>query len=92
MVTQVTLLLETSSKALDLLNIVDLEDLPLAFMRHLLEEKSNKYGPLRMGMDAAACITLGEGGDEEWGALGGLEGRRRAEVDSILRILLFLQR
>lgn len=70
-VSQVTLLSHTAAEALDLLDIVDLED--LVFARALgLKEESDEDGPLGVSVDAAAGVAAGECGEEERCALGGL--------------------
>lgn len=86
MVPEVPDLAVTSTEALDLLNVVDLEDLVVA--RPLgLEQEGDEDGPLGVRMDAAGGAAAGEGGEEERGALRGLEGGRGAEVDTLLLLL-----
>lgn len=87
MISQISLLLVSFTEALDLLNIIDLED--AAVQRPLLKEKGNEYSPLRVCVDAAARIAFGEGGKEERRALRWLKGWRRSEVGSVLQVCLF---
>lgn len=54
----------------------------------VLQKQSNKDGPLGVGVYAASGISFGEGCHEERGALRGLEGGWRAEVDSFLGVSL----
>lgn len=87
MISQIPLLLVTFAEALNLLNIIDLED--VAVQLPLLKEKGNEYSPLRMCVDAAARIAFGKGSEEERRALGWLKGWRRSEVGSVLQVCLF---
>jgi len=43
-------------------------------------------------MNATAGIALGKGGNKQRRALRWLEGGRGAEIDSVLGVLLFLER
>lgn len=80
MVAQVADLAQALAKALDLLNVVDLEDAAALG----LEEEGDEDGPVRVGVDAAAGAAAGEGGEEEGRALGGLVERGGAEVGPFL--------
>ena len=86
MIPQTTRLRIPPAKALDLLNVVDLEHGGVG--RLALEEQRDQHRPLRVRVDAAAGVALGEGGDEEGRALGGLEGGRGAQVDAIFGVEL----
>lgn len=79
MVPKVPALLEALAEPLDLLNVVDAELLASL----LFEDQRHEDGPVGVGVDAAAGIALGEGGEEEGGALAGLVNRWAAEVDSL---------
>lgn len=80
MVPKVARLLVSLSEALDLLDVVDFENRGTL----ALEEEGDENSPLGVGVDAATGVALGEGGEEEWGALGGFVDRWGAEVDSVL--------
>jgi len=80
MVPQVARLGETLAEALDLLDVVDLEDLAAARVGVGLEEESDKDGPLGVSVDAASGVALREGGEEEGRALGGTTGGGRSDV------------
>lgn len=80
MIPQVTHFPHALAKALDLLNVVDLEDAAAL----CLEEQGDEDGPVGVGVDAAAGAAAGEGGEEEGRALGGLVEGRGAEVGSLL--------
>lgn len=81
-VSEVADLVHALSEPLDLLNVVDLEDLPAVSLPRALrlEQQRDQDGPLRMGVDAAAGTALGEGREEERRALRGLVSGGRAEV------------
>lgn len=87
MVTQISGLLITFTKAFYLLNIVDFED--GGVRRYAFEEESDQNSPLRVRMDATSGISFCEGCNKEWGTLRGLEGWGRSQVDSLLGIKLF---
>ena len=81
MVAQVARLLEAPAEAFDLLNVVDLKDGAVAVVVGLcLEQEGDEDGPVGVGVDAAAGVAAGEGGEEEGRALGGLVDGRGAEV------------
>lgn len=79
MISQIALLLIPLSKSLDLLDVVDLKDVFVCGVT-AFEEKGDQHRPLGVRVDAAAGVALVEGGEEEGGALGGLEGGWLAEV------------
>lgn len=79
-VPKVAHLAEAAPEALDLLNVVDLEDAAAGPVGGGLEDEGDEDGPVRVRVDAAAGVAAREGGEEEGGALRGLEGGRRAEV------------
>lgn len=91
-VSQVALLTEPAPEALDLLDVVDLEDAVALFRaghavasrRRGLEEQRHKDGPVRVRVDAAAGAALGKGGEEERRALRGLVAGRGAKVGAVL--------
>lgn len=85
MISQISLLLISLSKSLDLLNVVDLKDVLVCSVA-ALKKQSDQHSPLRMCVNAAAGIALVEGGEEEGRALGGLEGWGFAEVDTLFWI------
>ncbi|CAH0049631.1 unnamed protein product [Clonostachys solani] len=83
MVAQVAGLVHALAEALDLLNVVDLED-PVVAGALGFKEQSDEDGPLGVGVDAAAGAAAGEGGEEERGALGRLVDWGRPDVGALL--------
>lgn len=84
-VVEVARLLEPATKALDLLDVVDLKHLVVSGALGL-EEQRHQHGPVRVRVDAAAGAALGEGGQEERRALRGPAPRGRAQVDAVLEV------
>ena len=84
MVSQVARLGEALAKALDLLNVVNLKDFILAWALSL-EKQRYKHGPLRVRVDAAACVAARESRQEERRALAGLVAGRGAQVGAVLK-------
>ena len=76
-ISQVALFSHATSEALDLLNVVDLKDLILS-RTFSLKQQRYQDSPLRVGVDAAACVAASEGSEEERCALRGLVAGRRA--------------
>lgn len=83
MVAQVSRLVHALAEALDLLNVVDLED-PVVAGALGLEEQRDEDGPLGVGVNAAAGAAAGERGEEERRALGRLVDRGRSDVGALL--------
>lgn len=70
-----------ATEALDLLDVVNLEDLvPTGAVG--LKQEADENGRLGVGMDAAACLSAAEGGQEERGALRGSVAGGRTEVET----------
>lgn len=88
-VAQVPGLLEAAAEALDLLDVVDLEDLVVTAPLRL-EQQRHQHGPLRVRVDAAPGAAPREGREEQRGALRGLAVRRRAHVRPVLEVGLLL--
>jgi len=88
-ISQIARLLVALAKALDLLNIVYLEDILVGCA--LLKEKGNQNRPLGVCVDATTGFTLVEGGQEERRALRGFEGWGRTKVDALFWISLGLE-
>jgi len=63
MISQISLLLKSPSKAFDLLDIIDFEN--RSVQRSRFEDKGNQDSPLGMSVDAASRIALRESCNEQ---------------------------
>lgn len=87
MIPQVALLGHATAEALDLLDVVDLEDLILTGALGL-EQQRDEDGPLRVCVDAAASVAAGEGRKEQGRALRRLVAWRGAKVGPLAKVAL----